>query len=113
MAILEQLLSMQSLYGVMKFICTTLSKSVYIGVTESPIWRWDLCRDHTDTDMKAHGDRFDNMYVLCVFCYVLCSFLVCCVCFGYNRFCLLFPFWIQPQIQRNDGLHVCASKSKS
>ena len=43
-----------------------LDKSIYIGVTESPIWRWELCRDHTDTDMKAHGDHYEKMFVLCV-----------------------------------------------
>lgn len=60
--------TLDKLDNVFKHICTNLDKSIYIGVTESPIWRWELCRDHTDTDMKAHGDHYEKMFVLCVDC---------------------------------------------
>ena len=58
--------SMDALQGVIKEL--SLTKSVYIGVTESPIWRWDYCRSHGETEMKAHSDHYDAMYVLCVDC---------------------------------------------
>ena len=58
--------TMDALLGVIKEIAE--SKSVYIGVTESPIWRWELCRDHTDTDMKAHRGHYEKKPVLCVDC---------------------------------------------
>ena len=60
--------TLDKLDNVFKHICTNLDKSIYIGVTESPIWRWELCRDHTDTDMKAHRDHCENVFVLCVDC---------------------------------------------
>ena len=41
-------------------------KAIYIGITESPVWRWKLCREHDS--MKAHEDHYENMYVLCVDC---------------------------------------------
>ena len=36
--------------------------SVYIGVTLSPIWRWELSRLHET--MKHHAASYDKMFVL-------------------------------------------------
>ena len=35
----------------------------YVGVTGCPIWRWRLCRNHTD-GFRAHADEFDKMFVI-------------------------------------------------
>ena len=36
----------------------------YIGITESPVWRWSECEGWND--MVAHRNNgFDNMHVIC------------------------------------------------
>ena len=42
--------------------------AIYIGIAENPVWRWELCREHDITSMKAHADHYETMYVLCVDC---------------------------------------------
>ncbi len=53
-----------------------LITSVYVGVTESPAWRWHSCHGHNAPDrsdgypeyegMVAHEHKFDRMFVLLV-----------------------------------------------
>ena len=40
------------------------SRSVYIGATTSPQWRWQLCIE-SDTGMKPHKSHYEHMWVLC------------------------------------------------
>ena len=39
-------------------------KAGYIGATQSPSWRHELCRDHET--MRPHSDHYDKMFVLTV-----------------------------------------------
>ena len=48
-------------------------KSVYIGVTLSPIWRWELSRSHET--VKPHADVYQKMFVL-AFDHVACISVV-------------------------------------
>ena len=36
----------------------------YVGITQSPQWRWCKCRGHNN--MKPHDESYDVMHVLCV-----------------------------------------------
>ncbi len=39
--------------------------SCYLGVTSCPVWRWRLCRDHTD-GFRPHCGAYDRMRISCV-----------------------------------------------
>ena len=40
------------------------SDFVYVGITQSPAWRWSDCWGHGS--MSPHNDRFERMFVLCL-----------------------------------------------
>ena len=37
-------------------------KGVYVGITQSPVWRWSKCQGHSN--MLSHSDYYDAMFVL-------------------------------------------------
>ncbi len=54
-----------SLWGCIQDICgTNVVSGVYIGVTQSLVWRWSHCQGHNS--MMAHRDYYNAMFVLSI-----------------------------------------------
>ena len=57
---------MESIYQTISVILSLPSvRSVYVGITESPIWRWQLCDRHHNDDFRAHKyNGYSRMYII-------------------------------------------------